>query len=93
MDPEFLAEVKEETDRMASFYPDDLKADLVPVDIFTQKELEILKLLCRGNSTEEICRKCGITYNSLKFHNKNIYKKLGVTNRQEAERKAALLEL
>ncbi len=93
VDPEFLAEVKEETDRMASFYPDYLKADLVPVDIFTQKELEILKLLCRGNSTEEICRKCGITYNSLKFHNKNIYKKLGVTNRQEAERKAALLEL
>lgn len=91
--PGFLREVKEETARMAHFYPDYLKTELVRTEIFTEKELGVLKLLCQGISTKEICERCGITYNSLKFHKKNIYKKLGVKNRQDAERKASLLEL
>ena len=91
--PDFLREVKEETARMAHFYPDYLKTELVRTEIFTEKELGVLKLLCQGISTKEICERCGITYNSLKFHKKNIYKKLGVKNRQDAERKASLLEL
>ena len=88
-----IREVKEETARMAHFYPDYLKTELVRTEIFTEKELGVLKLLCQGISTKEICERCGITYNSLKFHKKNIYKKLGVKNRQDAERNAPLLEL
>lgn len=91
--PEFLEEVREETARMEHFYPDYLKTDGVEMKLLTKREKEILALMCMGAQTEEICVKCGITYNSLKFHSRNIYKKLGVKNRQEAERKAAILNM
>ena len=54
----------------------------------TRREMQILSMLCSRLSTDEICKKCGITYNGLKKHNKNIYQKLGAKNRAEAERKA-----
>jgi LuxR family maltose regulon positive regulatory protein len=48
-------------------------------------------MLCAGKSTEAICQECGITYSGLKFHNRKIYKKLGVTSRAAAERAALRL--
>lgn len=44
-------------------------------------------------TTDAICKLCGFSYNSLKFHNRNIYRKLGVKNRKEAEYKVEKIGL
>ncbi|MBO4376220.1 MAG: response regulator transcription factor, partial [Lachnospiraceae bacterium] len=59
----------------------------------TKRETVILSMLCRGMSMEDICEELDITYDGLKKHNRNIYRKLGAKNRAEAERKAAWLGL
>ncbi len=50
-------------------------------------------MLCAGMTSEEICAALSISYNGLKKHNRNIYRKLGAKNRAEAERQAARLGL
>jgi len=50
----------------------------------TQRELENLKLIAGGKSNKEIARKLGITEATVKVHNKNLFKKLGLKSRVEA---------
>lgn len=47
----------------------------------TPREAEIVNLLYQGLTNEEICRKLYICINTLKKHNLNIYKKLGINSR------------
>lgn len=42
----------------------------------TARELQVLKLMCADKSNRQIADKLGISIDSVKFHNKNIYKKL-----------------
>ncbi len=49
----------------------------------TQRERTIYDLYLSGSSTTDVMKKLGITENTLKFHNKNIYGKLGVSSRKE----------
>jgi len=42
----------------------------------TPRELEVLKLLCAEKTNLQIADKLGISIDSVKFHNKNLYKKL-----------------
>lgn len=49
----------------------------------TPKEEDIFNLYVQGCSTKDIISQLGITENTLKYHNKNIYSKLGVKNRKE----------
>ncbi len=53
----------------------------------TQREVEILNLLVRQYSNPEIAEKTNITRNTVKFHLKNIYGKLGLVSRQDVIRK------
>lgn len=48
----------------------------------TKKEIEIALFLAQGMPREAILGNCGITNNTLKFHVKQIYRKLGVSNRK-----------
>lgn len=50
----------------------------------TKKEMEIILLLKKGLSNKSISIHCGISENTVKFHLKNIYKKLKVNNRMQA---------
>lgn len=50
----------------------------------TSREKAILKFLKEGFSNERISKETGVTVNTVKFHLKNIYKKLHVTNRVQA---------
>jgi len=50
----------------------------------TQREMENLKLIASGKSNKEIARKLGITEATVKVHNKNLFKKLGLKSRVEA---------
>lgn len=90
---EFFKEILDETDKMTKMYPDYLSLENKLLEPLTKKEKDILKMLHAGKTTEEICEICNISYSGLKFHNRNIYRKLGVSNRQQAERKAVLLRI
>jgi len=66
------------------------KADQIPEDIpdFTLRERETLKWSYEGKTAWEIGVILSISERTVKFHLKNIYKKLNVTNRPQAVAKA-----
>jgi len=53
----------------------------------TEREYDILKLICEGLSNEEIAKKLFISKNTVKTHIRNIYDKLNVKNRREIFKK------
>jgi DNA-binding NarL/FixJ family response regulator len=53
------------------------------------RQLEVLEQLALGRSNEEIARRLFISTNTVKFHLRTIYERLGVHNRVEAARIAA----
>lgn len=55
-----------------------------PQHVLTDKELEIFNLLVSGLSNEMISKQSGIALSTTKWHLKNIYSKLGVSNRTAA---------
>lgn len=79
------------TKKMAENFPNYLVTAEAPEEPLTRTERRVLHLLCEGLNAEEICSVMDISYSGIKFHNKNIYRKLGVNNRTEAVRKAFLL--
>ncbi|RQS71634.1 LuxR family transcriptional regulator [Burkholderia sp. Bp8963] len=56
--------------------------------MLSQREHEILQLLCSGASNREISEKLFLSENTVKFHLKNLYLKLDVRNRAQAILKA-----
>lgn len=90
---EFMRNVFRETEKIALFYPDYLRFIPQIAISFTKREEQVLSMLCTGMTMEEICLKLKITYSGLKKHNRNIYKKLDVKGRAEAERRATQLGL
>ena len=48
------------------------------------RELDVLRLASKGYRNNEIARLAGISVNTLKYHLKNAFDKLGVTSRTEA---------
>ena len=63
------------------------------VSPLTERELEILSLLSEGLKQREIGEKLFISINTVFYHIKNIYGKLGVNNRTRAIAKARELQL
>jgi LuxR family maltose regulon positive regulatory protein len=63
------------------------------VDPLTERELEILQLIAAGLKNQEIADKLFISLNTVLYHNKNIYSKLGVRKRALAIVKARELNL
>ena len=57
----------------------------------SQREQEVLRLLCRGQSYRDIADALFVSTNTVRFHLKNIYKKLEVSSRHEAVMKATRL--
>ena len=60
---------------------------------FSKREQEVLLFLCHGYTNNEIADQLQITNNTVKSHLKNIYGKLGVTNRTQAAAEAKLLKI
>jgi len=50
----------------------------------SKTEIKVIRLLVKGLSNKSISIKYGISENTVKFHLKNIYRKLKVHNRLEA---------
>ncbi|RMG27169.1 MAG: DNA-binding response regulator [Methanobacteriota archaeon] len=59
-----------------------------PQEPLTHREQEILRMLCEGKSDKEIANKLFIEVTTVKFHNRNIYRKLQVPGRPGAIAKA-----
>lgn len=55
-----------------------------PVFGLSVREKEVLHLLCHGNSYRSIALSLQVSQNTVRFHLKNIYKKLKVNSRHEA---------
>lgn len=53
-------------------------------ETLTQRETEVLFFICKGYLNKEISSELGITIDTIKKHNKNIFKKMNVRNRTEA---------
>lgn len=84
----FEKQLMDSVQTMAVHYPNYLKVQRALTEKLTDAEKQILHLYCQGVEPKKVCELCKFTYNTLKFHNRNLYRKLGVNNRQEAERKA-----
>ena len=50
----------------------------------TARELEVLQWIVRGHSNLLIAREMGVTEDTIKFHIKNVFGKLGVSSRSKA---------
>jgi len=53
-------------------------------EILTEQEMKVLHLIASGLSNKEIADKLFVTGETVKFHIKNMYRKLGVNNRVQA---------
>lgn len=55
-----------------------------PMTGLTRRELEVLSALANGRPNKQIAHEQGVSLNTVKFHVKNLYAKLGVRNRAQA---------
>ncbi len=63
------------------------------IEPLSERELEVLRLFRSELSGPEIAQHLIVSLNTLRTHNKNIFKKLGVNNRRAAVRRAEELDL
>ncbi|HEY1715663.1 MAG TPA: LuxR C-terminal-related transcriptional regulator [Solirubrobacteraceae bacterium] len=64
--------------------PRSVGSDARTVESLTARELEVLRLLARGNTNQAIATALVIREGTVKYHVKNILRKLGATNRADA---------
>ncbi len=58
------------------------------IEALTKKEYQVLQLITAGHSNDEISRELRISIRTVKYHNSNLFAKLGVKRRTEAISKA-----
>ena len=63
------------------------------VDPLTEREMEILSLIATGLKNKEIAATLFVSVNTVHYHTKNLYSKLGVNSRSQAITKANELNL
>ena len=85
-----LAQYKPDPMSIGAGLPD----DAVPiVEPLSDREVEILQLISKGLSNQEVADRLYISLRTVKWHSSNIYQKLGVRNRTQAVNKARGLGL
>lgn len=72
-------------------YPDNQRAELI--EPMSDREIEVLQQIASGCTNSLIASNLLISENTVKWHLKNIFLKLGVTNRTSAVREAQQLHL
>ncbi len=86
---------KSEIDRLSEKHseeivPEEYNFFVENLGMLTPAEYRIYELYLSGKSAKEIAEQLHITENTLKYHNKNIYAKLGISSRKQLLRFAAL---
>jgi LuxR family maltose regulon positive regulatory protein len=64
-----------------------------PLGTFSDRELEILRLIQEGHSNQSIGERLFLSLSTVKWHNQNIFSKLDVQRRTEAVARAVQLKL
>ena len=64
-------------------------ADAAGDELLSGREIEVLRELCRGRSNKQIARLLNLSENTVKFHLKSVFRKLGVESRGAAVAVAA----
>lgn len=90
---EYLTRVMNLARITAQRYPRYLKKPIPCEQDLSKTELKVVKLIAEDKSNQEIAELLNITLNTVKFHNKNIFKKLKVKNRRQAVKSACDLGL
>jgi two-component system nitrate/nitrite response regulator NarP len=70
--------------RMVFPYIDVRKIYDNPLATLTRRELEVLSDLAAGRTNKQIARDLGVSLNTIKFHVRNLFQKLGVNSRSQA---------
>lgn len=70
--------------RMVFPFLDVRKIHRNPLTTLTKRELEVLSALATGHTNKQIASTQGISPNTVKFHVRNLFEKLGVHNRSQA---------
>jgi two-component system LytT family response regulator len=73
--------------------PKTLEDELFRKVILTEQETKVLRLVADGLSNKEMVPLLNITGETVKFHIKNVYRKLGVNNRVQALQRARQLRI
>ena len=86
---------KSEIDRLAEKHkeeivPEEYQFFVENLGMLTPTEHRVYELYLSGNTAKQIAEILHITENTLKYHNKNIYSKLGISSRKQLLRYAAL---
>lgn len=81
-----------ENDPLCGLTEDDLRRFSSGLNELTRTERLIYDSYLSGKSTKEIMAELNIKENTLKFHNKNLYGKLGVSSRKQLVRTAQILQ-
>lgn len=63
-----------------------------PANLPTTRELEVMRQLASGRTNREISEALRVSENTVEFHVRNVYKKLGATSRTDAVRAAQRLQ-
>jgi LuxR family maltose regulon positive regulatory protein len=63
------------------------------VEKLSDREIEVLNLIAKGSTNQEIAQELILSLYTVKSHARNIYSKLGVKNRTEAVARARMLGL
>lgn len=64
------------------------QGEIAEPELLSERQREVLEQVALGRSNEEIARRLFISRNTVKFHLREIYSRLGVRNRVEAARAA-----
>jgi len=86
---------KSEIDRLAEkrkeeIVPEEYNFFIENLGMLTPAEYRVYELYLSGKTAKQIAEILNITENTLKYHNKNIYSKLGISSRKQLLRYAAL---
>ncbi|MDX2172088.1 MAG: response regulator transcription factor [Bacteroidota bacterium] len=68
--------------------PQKIKSEISTENHLSKREIEIIELIAKGMSYEEVANNTGISYGTVRKHIENIYKKLNVHSKLEAVNKA-----
>jgi LuxR family maltose regulon positive regulatory protein len=88
--PEFALDLLE---RMSDGSAAAAEARYRSVDPLTERERTVLRYLASTLSTAEIARELYLSVNTVKTHQRSLYRKLGVASRRDAAHRARLLQL
>ena len=85
-EPDYLLDTVAEVakGRMVFPYLDVSRINATPLSTLTKRELEILSSLAAGRTNKEIAAEKGVSTNTVKYHVRNVFEKLSVSNRGQA---------